>query len=170
MSEVAMSYEKVVMLNIGAHNASGGYDASGVNFVLLGEGFTKLDESLNPKTESTTYIHEASESVAVTGYAPKWGFDGEVIKSNSVIAFLRNIGKNHLTGNDAEAEIIIYDVWDVSLVDFTVDAQKYTVAIAMDSNGNIEGGSKLEFSGELIGKGNAVQGTFNTSTKAFVPY
>jgi len=163
-----MRYERVAMLNIGTKNAAGGYDASGTNaadFHLMGTGFESLDDSLNPAVDEVTYISDVSATKSITAYAPEWSFDGSVIKDDDVVTFLRNIGKTLATGADAEAEVVLYDVWDAS--GSVVDAQKYTIAMKIDAIGTGGGGEKLKFSGALLGKGDPVEGNFNTDTDVF---
>lgn len=165
---VALAYERVAMLNIGTKNASGGYDATGTNaanFVLMGEGFESLEESLNPTVDEVQYISDENATKSITGYAPEWSFDGTVIKDNNVVTFLRNIAKGLVTGATAEAEVVLYDVWSVTAG--TVAATKYTVAIQMDSGGSLAGGEKLKFSGSLLNQGDPVDGTFTIATSAF---
>ncbi len=164
---IAIAYERVAMLNIGPHNAAGGYDASAINFVIMGPGFKSIDEALNPSIDEVTYVNDESATKTVTGYAPNWDFDGDVIKDDDVVAFIRNIGKTQATGADAEAQIVMFDMWDVDPADFTVDAEMYTVAVQVDSGASITGGEKLGFKGSLLGKGDVVAGTYNTSTDTF---
>jgi hypothetical protein len=167
-SGIAMSYERIGMLNIGTKNASGGYDASGSNFALMGKGFEKIDESTNPNVDEKTYVNDVSSTKTVTGYAPEWAFSGDVIKDNAVITFLRNIGKTQKSGSDATAEFLLYDLWAVD-ASGSVVAQKYNCTVQVDDAGSIEGGSTLTFSGSILGNGSPVQGTFATSTKIFTP-
>lgn len=162
---VAMRYERIAYLNIGTKNASGTYDASGVDFRLMGDGFESLDDSLNPNVDETQYISDTAASKTITGYAPEWSFDGSVIKDSDVIDFIRDIGKNLSTGSDSECEIVMYDVWDLS--GSTVAAQKYICAVKVDSIGSGSGGEKLKFSGSILGKGDPVDGTFDTSALTF---
>ena len=153
------------MLNIGTRNAAGGYDATGIDYHLMGEGFESIEENLNPTTDEVTYVNDRTATKSVTGYAPEWSFSGDVIKDSEVVTFLRNKAKTNASGIDAEAELVLYDVW--SVVANEVAAVKYECAIAMDSAGTMVGGEKLTFSGTIMAKGDPIPGTFNTSTSAF---
>ena len=155
----AVRNERVAMLKTST-------DASGNDvYSLMGTGFESLDDALNPEVDEVTYISDTSATKTVTSYAPEFAFDATVIKDDAVITFLRGIGKALSTGAAAESKIVTYDVWDVS--GNVVDAVQFNVAVAMDSIGSGAGGEKLGMSGTILAKGDAIPGSYDTSTDVF---
>jgi hypothetical protein len=157
MADAAIRYELVTYLDIGT--------APTVTYTLMGEGFKSIEDSQNPETDSVVYVSDIAATKSLKSYAPEFSFEGDIIKDNTVIEFLRNKGKTQAVGSDAETTIVSYDVWEE--VANEVPAIQYAVAVAMDTLGGGEGGEKAGFSGTLLGIGDAVQGTFNTSTHVF---
>lgn len=159
MSDVIMRYQRVARLNIGT-------EASPI-WELMGEGFNTLDVSLNPKIDETQYINDENASKSLTGYSPQWDFDADVIDNQKVIEYIRAIAAINGIGNEAESQILVYDLWEVS--GDTVSAVRYDCIIAVDSDGSGAGGEKLSISGTIHATGDPVTGTFNVSTRTFTP-
>ena len=155
----AMRNEVVAYLNTGASFAV-------PTFTLMGTGFDKLDDELNPVEDSVTYVHEATATTTLTGYEAAWSFDATVIKDDAAVTKLRGIGKSRATGANAQCDIVTYDVWDVATG--TVPAVRQKVAVVMDNISNGAGGEKLGMSGTLKAVGDPIPGTFTVATKAFV--
>lgn len=154
---VAMKYENPVYLNTGTIQSP--------TWSLLGEGFTSVSDTRNPVVDETTYVNDVSSTKTITGYGAQWDFEGDVIKDNAVIEYLRGIGENELTGADAESEIVTFDLWEV--VTNVVTCNKRTVTVQVDTTGGGAGGEKLSFSGSLLAKGDPVSGTWSTLTNTF---
>lgn len=154
---VAMKYERQGFLNTGTIAAK--------VWTRMGEGFKDLTDARNPIVDEARYIHDSSSTKSITGYAPEWAMDFDVIKENTVIDFIRSIGENSLIREDAETEYLEFDLWD--LVGSSVACVKYSVAVKVDSIGGGTGGEKLTGSGALLGKGAPVFGTFDIDTLVF---
>lgn len=154
----ALRYERVAYLNTGTLLSP--------TWSLIGEGFETLDDELNPEVDEVTYISDASATKTITAYAPEWNFDATVIKDDTVVTYLRNIGAELSTGADAETEVVMFDLWNVA-IDGTVDAKKFSVAVQIDSIASGAGGEKLQMSGALLSKGDPVDGSFDTDTLVF---
>ena len=152
-------------------------DATTPNYVLMGFGFTTLDETFGAQTEETKYVNDKAASTDVVSYTSSFPFTAHMIKSEDAVLALYNVGRNHLTGEEAEFEYVRVELWDQVETSETVNeevvttpvantykARKFIVSAAIDS---ISGESKQEMTGTLNAVGDPVDGKFNTSTKTF---
>jgi len=155
MGEVRLAYERVAMLNTGTSAAP--------TWTMMGTGFNSLDESLNPDMSEKQYISDENATKTLTAYSPEWSFDCDVIDDDGAIDFIRAIAVANAVGADAEAEIVLYDLWDVDEGDGTVSAIKFTVIVAVDSSGSMTGGEELSLTGTLHASGDPTEGTYDTS-------
>ncbi len=136
-------------------------------YVLMGVGFNTLDESPNAQLDSKTYIHESSQSSHVKSYQTQFPFDTDLIADETAVMTLYNIGRDQKTGADAELEYVRVELFDpVEATPNTYQARKFTVAVGVTSIAGA-GGETVKVTGTLYGVGDAVQGTFDTSTKTF---
>lgn len=135
-------------------------------YELMGAGFTDLNESPSAQTTSKKYINDKSASKRVTGYDWSAPFTTDIIKSEKAIEYICNIGENQLIGEDAETTYIKVDLdKPVSESEGTFEARKFKVAVEISSFDNNDG--EMAASGNLLGVGDMVKGTFNSKTKAF---
>lgn len=135
-------------------------------YVLMGTGFTTLDEEPNAQTESVKYVNERSASSSVIGYETRFPFEAEQIKDEKAIEALYTVGRNHLTGSDAEMNYVRVELWDDGSSTNCYKARKFVVSAEISS---ISGENKMSLSGNLNAVGDPIQGEFNTSTKTFTP-
>ncbi len=136
---------------------------------LCGKGFTKLDESPNPQTESKTYIHEKTASPSIKSYEPSFPFEAELWRGEESIKKIYEVGRQRKVGSEA--------VIDFVATDFTVDesgatvgtptARRMNMAVEISDLITGEGGEVLTMSGNLNQVGEAVEGTFDLTTKKF---
>lgn len=82
------------------------------NYVLMGVGFTTLDESPGAQTSSKKYVNEKTTSTSITSYETQFPFESDLIKSQDAVIALYNVGRNHYTGEDAEFEYVRVELWD----------------------------------------------------------
>lgn len=145
------------------------------NYVLMGYGFTTLDETFGAQTEETKYVNDKTASTDVVSYTSNFPFTAHLIKSEDAVIALYNVGRNHLTGGDAEFEYVRVELWDQATeesngeetpVANTFKSRKFVVSAAVEG---VSGESKQEMTGTLNAVGDPVDGTFNTQTKAFTP-
>ena len=134
-------------------------------FELLGTGFTELNESPSAQTTSKRYINQSSSSQTVTGYEWTSGFNTDQIVSDKAIEHIREIGEMQKTGAETETEYIIVDLDKPAAEDAGFRARKIDIAIAVDSFDDNDG--ELGISGSFLGISDPIEGTFDTSTKAF---
>lgn len=138
-------------------------------YVLMGAGFTDMDEKPSAKTSSKKYVNDKSDTKSVIGY--DWSTDivADQIVSEEAIAFIINIGEKQLTGEDAEAEYAIVDldkkVTGEGGAETTFHARMIKVAIEISEFPNGDG--ELTLSGSLLGIGDMTEGVFDTATKKF---
>lgn len=135
-------------------------------WVLMGTGFTTLDESPGAQTESVKYVNEKSSSSSVTGYETSFAFEAEHIQDEKAIDALYLVGRNHYLGSDAEFEYCRVELWNKSGdTANTFEARKFTVSCEVS---DYSGENKQVLKGNLNAVGDPILGTFNTQTKAFV--
>lgn len=137
-------------------------------YELMGAGFTDLNESPSAQTASKRYVNDKSATKTIVGYDWSTAFTSDMIRSEKAVDFICNIGEKQLTGADAETDYIIVDldkaVTEPSAAN-TYEARKFKVAIEVSSFDNNDG--EMTVSGNLLGVGDLVLGTFNTETKKF---
>lgn len=132
-------------------------------WVLMGYGFTTLDEEFGAQSESSKYIHEPSEYSSVVAYTSVFPFATHLIPDEEAVNALYAVGRNHLTGEDAEFEYCRVELWDTKS-EGKYAARKFTVSAEITK---ISGDNKQEVSGNLNAVGDPVDGTFDTKAKTF---
>lgn len=154
--EVVKRHQIADYLNVGT--------ASAPEWVLMGTGFTTLDESPNAQTESVKYVNEKSASSSVVSYETSFPYEAEHIQSESAIDAIYTVGRNHYVGSDAEMEYCRVELWNRATGANTFEARKFLVSVEVSS---FAGENKMGISGNLNAVGDPVIGTFNTTTKTF---
>ena len=155
--DVVQRHQIADYLNIGTSESP--------NWVLMGVGFTSLNENFGAESESSKYVNEASESSSVTSYKSVFPFEAHLIKSQEAVNALYTVGRNHLVGAEAEFEYCRVELFDGKVsADSTYAARKFLVSAEVSS---IEGEKKQSVKGNLNAVGDPVNGYFNTKTPAF---
>ena len=134
-------------------------------YVLMGSGFTSLDESPGAQTETKVYINQASASTTIKSYETQFPFESELIADEKAIMALYKVGRDHLTGSTAEFDYVRVDLFDKE-TEGAYPARKFRVAAEISDFAG-EGGETVTVSGNLNAVGDPIQGTFNPSTKTF---
>ena len=140
--------------------------ADSEGFVLMGTGFNTLDESPNAQTDEKTYINQASSSTSIKGYKPEFSFDSDFIEDEAAIADLYAIGRNRLTGEDAQREYVRVELFKTKDTK-GYPARKFTVSVEVSDLATGDGGEVTNVSGTLHQIGEFVEGFFDTQTKTF---
>lgn len=135
-------------------------------YELLGFGVTQLDDSPSAQTSSKRYVNQKSATQAVTSYEWTAPLEFDLIRSEKAIEFIADIGENEKTGSEAETDyILVYLEKPVAEKAGSYEAKRRKVAVEIsdfsDNDGEIQG------SGNLLGVGEWVKGTFDTKTKTF---
>ena len=139
-------------------------------YELMGTGFTKLDENPGAKTDSETYINEATSTTDITGYETEFSYESRLIPSQKAIYALWKQGRNHATGGDAQMKYVRVELFnpigEASEQSAEFTARQFTVANEVSETSG-EGGGKITVSGTLHAVGDPVLGKFDTVTKKF---
>lgn len=133
---------------------------------VMGTGFTEANEEMNAQTDSKKYINDASATGSVKSYEWTKPVTADLIEDEEVIAYLADIGRTMKTGGECETEhVTVHLNKPVKGKDNTFYARKIGVSVAISSFSDNDGEMQME--GELLGRGDIIEGEFNTKTKAF---
>jgi len=135
------------------------------DIVLMGTGYTALDENPSAQTTSRRYIIDKSATQSVSGYDWSVAFDIDQIREQAAVNYICRIGEMMLTGADAETDYFIIDIDQPESEDDTYHARKMRVAVAVDSFTNDDG--NMGCTGNLLGIGDITEGTFDITAKTF---
>lgn len=157
--EVVLRHRIADYLNVGTSEEP--------EWVLMGVGFTTLDEEPGAQSETTKYVCNATSSSSVVSYETTFPFEAEHIASEEAIDALWMVGRNHYTGAMAEFEycrVELYNKAGAPEAANTYEARKFVVSCEVSK---YSGENKQVLSGNLNAVGDPVLGTFNTQTLAF---
>lgn len=157
--EVVLRHRIADYLNVGTSEEP--------EWVLMGVGFTTLDEEPGAQSESVKYICNATASSSVVSYETTFPFEAEHIADEKAIDALYMVGRNHYTGSQAEFEYCRVELWnpvDGSEDSNTYEARKFLVSSEISS---YSGENKQVLAGNLNAVGDPVIGTFSTTEKLF---
>lgn len=136
-------------------------------FVLMGTGFTTLDENPGAQTSKKKYVNEKASSSSITRYETVFPFTSDLIVEQDAVLALYKVGRNHCTGSDAEFPYVRVELWaKVEGKSNEFAARLFTVSAEISG---ISGEDEMEVSGNLNAVGDPVDGTFNTITRVFTP-
>lgn len=140
---------------------------SAENYELMGAGFVDLNESPSAQTSSKKYITDKSATKSIVGYDWSTEFTADLITSEAAIKYIVGIAEKQAIGYDAETSYVIVDLdsQTTPVVEGEYNARKIKVAIEVASFGSEDGEMTCE--GNLLGKGDFVEGKFNIKTKTF---
>ena len=143
--EVRQRYMQANYIAVGATDST---------YVLMGAGFSELNESPSAQTSSKRYINDKALTKRVSGYDWSSPFTTDQLQK---------------IGADAETDYVIVDLDQKETGDTSTSyhARKFHVAIEISSFDNNDG--EMAASGNLLQIGDLVEGTFDTSTKTFTP-
>lgn len=142
--------------------------AEQADFAFMGAGFKSLEENPSAQTKSRKYVCDKSATQSINGYSWSTPFELDQIREQSAVEFICNIGEQQLTGADVERDYVIVDLNKPVTgegITNTYTARKIKVAVELASFSNDDG--DLGATGNLLGIGDVVNGTFNTSTRTF---
>lgn len=137
----------------------------GEEFVLMGAGFTEINESPNAKTNKKQYVNDKSPTSSIVSYESEFPYETDQIRDEKAIDFICDIGELHKTGSESETEYIRVDLDKAGTADNTFRARKFNVAVQVEDLSSKDG--ELIAKGKLLTKGDLVVGTFNITTKEF---
>lgn len=135
--------------------------------VLMGEGFTSLSESKNPKEYARQYVHMSSESSDVVGFAPAIAYSMDVHSENPVSQEIVKIHDGEFRGSDARRAIISVNKWEEGATANTYKAFRRLYAIIPDTKG--DGTDAMIYTGTMKVVEDQVEGSFSPADKTFTP-
>lgn len=141
--------------------------SSVATYSLIGDGVTSGKTDMNPKTTEETYIHQDSASISVDSYAPTMGIEQTAKVGDPVFEYIDGLRIARAVLGDAETDIVEVYLYKIPTLG-EYPAQKQPVSIQVDDIGD-KGGEPLKVNYTINYVGDAVQGTFNPTTKAFTP-
>ncbi|MEG1619292.1 MAG: hypothetical protein RR335_06960 [Eubacterium sp.] len=151
-------------LNVGIGTATEDY-------AFMGAGFKTIDESPNPNVEKDAYVCDSIASGTVEGYEPSFSYDSCLIREEKAVMSLYQIGRDQLTGEEAERDYVRVDLYDPITTGQpaeknTYKARKFRVAVEVtDISG--ESAKSMASKGKLNQVGEIIFGKFNTDTRKF---
>jgi hypothetical protein len=103
------------------------------SYVLMGTGFTTLDESPNAQVKESKYINNASSTKITSSYQAQFPFNFDMIASEIAIKKIYDIATQQKTGGDCEIPYVRVDLFQPSYAlttDTVIDSEKtyYTVS------------------------------------------
>lgn len=135
-------------------------------YELMGEGFTDLTESKNPKTYARQYVHMTTESTDVIGFSPANSYSVDVYSENPVASRIVKATDEEHVGSDARVNIVEVHLWEPSgETEGVYVAYKRQYAIVPDGKGS--GVEALVYTGNFQAVSEAEKGTFNVTSKTF---
>lgn len=153
---IKQRYQEAAYLNVGT--------ASEESYALMNTGVSKLDDSPSAQTGSRRYIGDKSATKSIKGYDWSAPLEFYMIESEEAIAFITNIGRKELVGDQAETDYVTVDLTGTKEAG-GYPARKRRVAIEVSSIDDEDG--ELKGSGNLLGIGDWIEGTFDTVAKKF---
>ena len=136
-------------------------------YALMGAGFTDLIETPAAQTASKKYVNDKSATKSILGYDWTTAYVTDQIRDEKAVDFICNVGEMQLVGSDCETDYVIVDLDKKGAVDGEFKARKFRIAIEVASFDNNDG--QMAATGNLLGIGDIVHGTFNVTTKKFIP-
>lgn len=146
------------------------YIKIGDEIVLMGLGFTSINETHGAQEASKTYVNDKTATTWVTGYQREFPYEMDLISSEKAVTALRNVGKKGLTGVDAMFEyykVDLFDPKDSTEANTQFYARHFTVSCVPDSEEG-EGGAEITSSGTLKAVGDMEEGYFDVKALTFV--
>ena len=134
-------------------------------YSLMGKGFVSLNENPNAKIDKTPFINNTNSTGTITGYEPVFPFDVQMRTSETATMALVSVYRNRKIGEDAEFYLVRVDLFETP-ASSAYPARRFRVAAEISS---VEGAGLeiVRIKGNLHQVDDAVEGTFNPTTKAF---
>ena len=139
--------------------------SSTATYYLMNTGITSLSINKNPTYLEEGYIADDVGSKQLESLAPEFTFEINVDADDEVSKFLTGLEWNDKTLTDVETDIVSVQYWKTP-IGTAYPAKKYAVSVSVETIGD-EALKTLKHSVTCGVMGDAVFGTFDTSSKAF---
>ncbi|MGL5915516.1 MAG: phage tail tube protein [Culicoidibacterales bacterium] len=133
-------------------------------YVLCSAGFTELSEAPSAQTASKRYVGDKTATTTIVGYEWSTAFNTDYIADQEAVAFIANIGEKQLVGADAETTYVIVDL-DKQAGTGKYAARQIKIAVEVANFDNNDG--EMAITGNFLGCGDMIVGSFDTTTKTF---
>ena len=131
---------------------------------LIGDGFTTLKESKNPKEYTRKYVNMKTEKTDVIGYAPSLEYSLDVYSNSPVVALIVAITDEEKTGSDATVTITNVNRWDA---DQSGKCKAVQRTYAVIPSGKGDGTDALIYSGTMKATSDIIKGKFDPTSSTF---
>lgn len=135
-------------------------------YKLLGDGISSLTEEFNAETETKQWINEQNGTTTIKSYTPSFEVEREDCIDDDVRTWIKGLIDTLPTGSAAETYVVRVDLSATPTSTNTYTAYRRKMAVSVGSTGGDAGGNVID-SITFGGVGDAVAGTFNTSTNTF---
>lgn len=136
------------------------------DFYFMGPGFISLDENPNAEVEEKAYIHNRVPTTIVKSYNTQFPFEADTIVDEEAVMMLQKVGRNQLTGADAEFDYVRLELDGAGITGNNFPARLFRVACVIDANAGA-GAEIVGLTGSLQSVEDAVFGMFNTQARTF---
>ena len=140
--------------------------SSTATYHLMNTGITSLSINKNPPYLEEGYIADDVGSKQLESLAPEFTFEINVDADDEVSKFLTGLEWNDKTLTDVETDIVSVQYWKTPQTGTAYPAKKYKVSVSVETIGD-EALKTLKHSVTCGVMGDAVFGTFETTSKAF---
>lgn len=138
-------------------------------YALLGDGITSLTEEMNPEEETQQWINQENGDTDIKSYTPSIEVEKQDCVDDDAQAWIDKMVDELPTGQAASTSYVRFRLKDkVEAKEGTYVAYRRPCAVTVNNTGGDAGGNVVN-SIKLGGKGRAVKGEFNVTTKTFTP-
>ena len=130
--------------------------------VLIKDGFSNIDENPGAETDETPYYLDSSSTAELTEYKSNFDFSGKRVVNDPACEYVCDIGEMHRM-DEAVTQAYVVDLDKPAEIGSGTKfhCRKFEVLTTVDS---LKGENKKDtFSGKFNGRGDPVEGVFDTS-------
>lgn len=138
-------------------------------YVLMGSGFTTINENYGAQEDSKVYVNDKEQSTTVDSYQREFPYNCDLIDSQDAVAALREVGERGLTGLDAMFEYVRVDLFQPRSTEANNKEfyARHFIVSCIPSGEEGEGAATITNSGSLKPFGGMTEGWFDVDTKTF---
>jgi hypothetical protein len=134
---------------------------------LIGDGVSTGKIAFNPKVTEENYIHEASATTTIDGYAPNFPITQIAKNGDPVFEFIDELRKDRANLDSAVTELVNVWLYETPALGW-YRAVKQDVSLQVDDFGG-DGGQAARISYQINFNGDPVIGEFSPTELEFLP-